>query len=558
MKHNYLLISLLLICTKAFSQPLIWVNPIQSATDSPDETGITVLDVAVSPDGNTYVAGICTYPCAFAQGVAVTPDAGGQSLFIAKYKSNGQFEWVKDLGTLGEHAVHIVAPSLDGVYLATSFSVSSVDLGNGFNVFRSCTGQFCENALIAKFGPSGETIWAKTYEGSNIGLFWVSGIEQNAAGQLMVCIDYDSEMLDLGPGFVFNNLPSAGFFFSIIEANSGATVDVRFPGTFVSIPFTQSLAFNQNGQGVITGLFYEQISFTNGPTLTTTNDETSAYFAAGIDGTGNVQWARKINSSDYMDILAAEVDNEAATYLAIDASEDLLLDNSSILSINTSYAGAVLKLNNNSFSIPVFIPYDTDDYAIMDVEVDQWGIIYTVGYTSGDIQFGNDLVETNGCVDALLTQTSNLGLPISARSIGGGGCEVISNGYYGSCIDLDMYGFLYGAGSFLFNFNEDGFNFNGRGGFVTKINTSIVSVNEPEFASVDIFPNPSTGTFTVNLPEMPPSDALISISNTQGQEVFRQTANQQEIGLETSLSAGMYLITVTDGKRIYRGKIQII
>lgn len=560
MKHYYLIFSFLLITTSSFAQSsgpdLMWVKPIQSASDSPDDIGMQVVDVAVAPNGSTYAAGFCTSPCAFAQGVAVIPEAGGQSFFIAKYRNDGLFEWVKDFGTIGEHPAHIVAPSIDGVYLATSFSVNSVDLGNGITVSKSCTAASCDEALLAKIGPSGESLWAKTYKGNNFSNFQVSGIEQCTTGQLAVLTGYDSDLLDMGPGFVFNNQTSLGFFLAVVNANSGATVDVKFPATFPSVPFTQSLAYNQNGQGVMTGLFYEQISFTNGPTLTTSNDVT-AYFVAGIDAAGNVQWARKLNSSDYMDILSAKVDNDGAVYLAIDASEDLKLDDASILSINTAYAGAVVKLKGAGFAIPVFIPYDSDDYAVMDVAVHPWGPIYTVGYISESITYGSDVITPAGCVDAFMTITNQDAVPIGAQSIGGGGCELFSNDYYSSCIGFDDGGFLYGAGSFLFNFNEDGFNFNGRGGFVAKFNTGIVSTKEPAFHTLDIFPNPNSGVFTVRLPELPESPSQVIITNTQGQEVYRQEITQQNLQINHTFQSGLYLVNIQDGNRMYRGKISV-
>ncbi|MBN8676613.1 MAG: T9SS type A sorting domain-containing protein [Chitinophagales bacterium] len=561
MKHNYLtylffLLSLTL-SAQSVGPDLKWLSTIQSAADSPEDLGMQIMDVAVSPGTEIYVAGFCTAPCAFAQGVAVIPEAGGLSYFIAKYDANGVFEWVKDLGTIGEHPMHIVAPSVDGVYLATSFSVPSVALGNNITVNKTCTGAACNEVLLAKFGPAGETLWAKTYKGDSGSFFQVSGIEQAGSGKMAALINYDTELLDLGPGFVDNTQQETGFLLSFFDANTGTTTDVKFPGVSESSPTSQLMAYNSSGQGVMVGSFFDQITFSNGTTLTT-NLPNGANFAVGLNATGEVLWIKKISSSDYADILAADMDEEGAAYLAIDASTDLKLDDGNILSINTSYAGAVLKLQGSSFSIPVFIPYDTDDYAIMDVAIHPWGIIYTAGYTSATITYGDNQVVPDGCVDGFITETNQDGLPISARTVGGAGCEAFANEYYGSCLGFGLEGNLVGAGGFLFSFNEDGFSANGRGGFVTKFLTTMASTSDLHWGNVELFPNPCAGVFTLKLPEVPSSDALISISNTQGQEVFRQLANQQEIRLETSLSAGMYLITVTDGKRIYRGKIQII
>jgi hypothetical protein len=559
MKHNILAMLLLFISltTLAQSYPeIIWVNPILSGADSPSEIGLDVLDVAVSPEGSTYVAGYCTAPCAFAQGVAVVPEAGGQSLFIAKYRHDGLFEWVKDLGTIGTNPVHITAPELDGIYLATSFSVNSVSLGNGISVTRTCNGSFCDEALLAKFGPSGEAVWARTFSGGPEVLYKLSGIEQPAPGVILTYLNYSADELDLGPGFQFTNQPPYGYLLAFLNSNTGVTTAVKFPGNSSNGPLAKSLAYNQGGQGVMTGVFFNQIDFPNGTSLTTT-DPNGAHFAAGLDVSANVQWGRKLSSSDYMEILAAEVDDIGGVYLAIDASTDLLLDDGSILSINSNYAGAVVKLDATGFSIPVFIPYNADDYAIMDVEVDHGGFIYTIGFTTESLQFGNNLIMMDGCEDGFFTQTNADGTPVIARTIGGGGCEGFSNYYYGSCMELDQAGYLYGAGGFSYIFNEDDFSFSGKGKFVTKLNTSIAGTNDPEYATLDLFPNPSSGTFRISLANVPGAGASLSLSNLHGQELIRQNISQKEVQFQTSLGPGIYLVSIQDGNRVYRGKIRV-
>ncbi|MBL7810084.1 MAG: T9SS type A sorting domain-containing protein [Saprospiraceae bacterium] len=562
MKHNYLLFSLLfstltLLGQSPINPKLLWATPIQAASDSPEDIGMEFMDLAVSPEGDTYVTGYCTAPCAFGPGAIVTPDAGGQSIFIAKYKPSGQFEWVKDLGTIGEGSVHITAPFLDGVYLATSFTVASVNLGNGISVNKVCAGSNCADGLLVKIDPTGATLWAKTYTGDSNSSFQANGIVHSGIGKMVAMYSYGSTLLNLGPGFVFDDKPETGIFVSFFDAGTGATTDVKFPGNSPSVIEGRNLAFNQNGAGVITGVFFDQITFTNGVTLTTT-DVFGSYFVAGMDAIGNIQWVSNLSSSDYVDLLSAKVNNAGDVYLALDVSGVLYLDNNQILTVNTNYAGTVLKLDGNSFYIPVFIPYDSDDYPVMDLAIDPWDNINTVGYTSEPIFFGNKSIIPDGCVDGLITRTTIDGAPYDARTIGGGGCEAFGNYYYGSCIEFDEAGYLYGAGGFLFNFNEDGINFNGRGGFVSRFITPTLSTNEQEVLTLDAFPNPNSGSFTIQLPEIPESEALLSITNLSGQEVYRQSGIQQEILVKTNLSSGIYLVSVIDGKRVYQQKVTVL
>ena len=101
-------------------------------------------------------------------------------------------------------------------------------------------------------------------------------------------------------------------------------------------------------------------------------------------------------------------------------------------------------------------------------------------------------------------------------------------------------------------------NFSGAGGFTmdlcgsallpcdTSDCTTLVSVEEPGHAKINIFPNPSTsGIFTLQWPESNPGKALVEIYTATGQLVYRRSLppEQREAQIELNgLPDGLYIL----------------
>lgn len=75
---------------------------------------------------------------------------------------------------------------------------------------------------------------------------------------------------------------------------------------------------------------------------------------------------------------------------------------------------------------------------------------------------------------------------------------------------------------------------------------------------LDIFPNPSNGKFTLQLPESI-YNGTIDIYSVLGEKIFNQplsVSGKEEINL-TNISPGIYFLMVYDGEKYYRRKISI-
>ncbi len=534
--------------------PMLWLSGVESSST---ELGIEILDITVA--GSVYVIARCYVTCTFPNGIVIIPDSQGSSTFLVKYAAlNGTIEWVKDLGYFGDedNMVHICSAPSQGVFIASSFTVPQVNFGNGISVQRSCTFN-CQEGFVVRFNPQGQAMWAKTVVGAEFSQFYSAGIEADQQGKIYFAGNYEGFKADFGANFVYNNLPGGSLFLAIYNAANGNIQDVYFLAPDSGTASVLHLAVNDNNQAVLVGNYSGTLKFANGLSLNTTSTFGSG-FTVGLSTDGTAQWAHDIGSSDYIDILGIDIDPEGAAYLAIDASTNLLFDNNLILTISTDYAGIVLKVGPSEFSLPVVIEYSSDDYPVMDVELDNMGNIYTAGYTSVPVEIGGSIVTVGGCVDGLITGTNKDGVFMWARTVGGLGCEGMFNFYYASCIAFDEVGFMYATGLYLGGFNEDGYDLNGGGGFVTKFHTSIVGTDDPgSVGALDISPNPSTGNFSISLEEIPPANTQLIVHDLGGREVYRQVITDRQTEIQTSLPSGAYIVTVQNGERLERQKLII-
>jgi hypothetical protein len=93
-----------------------------------------------------------------------------------------------------------------------------------------------------------------------------------------------------------------------------------------------------------------------------------------------------------------------------------------------------------------------------------------------------------------------------------------------------------------------------NGGVTTGINpTSLM-------ASFNVYPNPASGAFTVDVTSTVPSNLVITLTNIQGQIVYQNrvtnTVSHQEI-IGNNLSKGLYFLTVNNGKEIKVQKVVV-
>ncbi|MDI3527883.1 MAG: large repetitive protein [Tenuifilum sp.] len=141
---------------------LLWINTIGgSGGDSPDA-------IVVDSYENVYITGFYQGTCDFGSGNTLTSN-GGNDGFIAKYNSDGVFQWVVDAanGTANER-VSAIALGKDGnLYVAGMSKSASFTIGDGTNQDIYTNADANLDLFLASFTPTGTYRWSKQVPGDN-------------------------------------------------------------------------------------------------------------------------------------------------------------------------------------------------------------------------------------------------------------------------------------------------------------------------------------------------------------------------------------------------------
>jgi hypothetical protein len=136
------------------SGTFVWAQKAQGASAA-DDTGN---GIAVDAAGNVYVAGSFTNTLAFS---TTNITSAGVDIFLVKYDSSGNFQWVRQAGGVGDDLANAVASdsvgnvSVVGKFQGTANFGSTVLTGNGNDIF------------VAYYRSGGDVVWAKRAGGNN-------------------------------------------------------------------------------------------------------------------------------------------------------------------------------------------------------------------------------------------------------------------------------------------------------------------------------------------------------------------------------------------------------
>lgn len=91
---------------------------------------------------------------------------------------------------------------------------------------------------------------------------------------------------------------------------------------------------------------------------------------------------------------------------------------------------------------------------------------------------------------------------------------------------------------------------------VCDINTGINDLSQTKY-TLRCFPNPSPGTFTIDMSGLGSGVKEVHIYDQLGQVIYTAETDRSELALDLHLAGGMYEVKVLENKRFARGKILI-
>lgn len=135
-------------CRGEYHEPL-WSQRFDSYAES------CGTDVAIDSEGNIVVVG--SYRRSLSVGGEELPRVSGDGLFLAKYNSDGEHLWSKQLAT-GDNSMRLEVGANGDIVIALDFFDEVSVLGRGF---RSAAGS---GVVVIKADADGSFLWGRTFE----------------------------------------------------------------------------------------------------------------------------------------------------------------------------------------------------------------------------------------------------------------------------------------------------------------------------------------------------------------------------------------------------------
>ena len=436
-----------------FSQTYQWANTIKS------EGFDQAYDIVSDPQGNVYVAGQIEYMADFGDGVLLE-SAGRHDIFVAKYTVSGRLVWAKRAGGKGGDKVHSLAldglgniflggefedtcyfdnimkvtriPELNNMFIAkydTSGNVQwvrNIDISDtlqtrGYSIacdaqgnVYSCGGTkgntYYENnflftsagdydAMVVKFSAAGDFVWAKRMGGLESDKAY--GILSDNNGSIYVT-GYFIGLADFAPGVSLTGRGGTDIFLAKFDT-AGTLQWVEQAGD-TGFDRGWDITQNINGEIVITGEFQAQAEM--GSNIIHSRGNYDMFLAAYSDA-GICQWA----------LSGGGVEDDIGRGVTHDSNGNIF--------VIGDYGGSATfppySINGNGFSEVFVASYDANGSNLRwlrslggyendrgrAVAADGGGNVYICGEYVDSMQFGNITLHGDSLLDIFISKIVN-------------------------------------------------------------------------------------------------------------------------------------------------------
>ena len=511
--------------------------------------------IAADSSGNTYVTGTFTSPT-ITFGSTVLTLTGSSDVFIVKYDSSGNPLWANSFGNFSDNVGNsIVTDKAGNIYVAGYFKSHSMSVG-GFTLTNDTTDTTAD-IFIAKYHPNGNVIWAKRFGGSDQD--YVSALTTDTACNVYLTGGFYSPSIVFG-GTTLTSFGQPALYVTKMDSAG----NVHWAKSARQSADGSTIASSTGGYLYVTGYLYDSLLIIGNDTLF--NFDSHAYtpdvFIAKYDGNGNALWAKH----------AGGTDDDESTGSATDASGNLyIIGNfwSTIMSFDT-----LILTNQNTGGSDYFLAkYDGNGNALWAKGVTGqycWGAS-VVADANGNVCVTGDFADTSMMFPPVVLNGSASGSNIFVAdynqngnaqwAIGGKGFDA-SDTPTGIAEDAAKNIYIagyFGDSTLIFGNDTLANDTNNYSGdvFVCKLSAPILTSSEvaiQSLQSITIYPNPTTGLFTISLPKNIMQGEVI-VMNMMGQQVYNDTFAGNRKSMRLELSAGIYFVQVRSGSDIWTQKL---
>jgi hypothetical protein len=315
--------------TKFNSQgQLVWANHIGGSTTSEAPHGI-----GTDANNNIYVTGYFgSTTLTGSQNASFNPLGGGnvatqgnEDIFVAKYDSNGVYQWAFGLGNIGqetqERAWDIATDNLGNSYVVGGFhgTMNFNPLGTAMNYSLPDT---TAGIFIAKYNTNGIAQWVVILDvkGNDVFAETYGTCDIDAFGNLYVAGNFRGINVDFNPLGSSTTLSSEGqndIFITKYNVSNGNLVWAKKIGSVAQdLVSPGALRCDNNGNPYFTGRLTGTNTVNFDPNGGTTNVVSSALYLTSYDVNGNLRFAKGMNSGTRDGGHRVEFDNSNNVYIA--------------------------------------------------------------------------------------------------------------------------------------------------------------------------------------------------------------------------------------------------
>ena len=469
---------------------------------------------------------------------------GNNDIFIAKFDINGNQLWAKTLGgnytqpDAFEDASGVFDPINNCIFIGGTF-INSINFGNDITLSSPYNNK--QEIFVARMDLNGNFIWAKQGGSSGIDNRTYTFVEPDGdvllAGKLENAGNIDT-----------TNIPAGGFLARFDCNGILKWAEHKFSG-----PENYKISISFIGTDLIMGGLYRQNpSFIDTVTLMPLNS--SDGYITRMDSLGRIKWIKDIKGDSSDAVLGISIDSMSNIYIT-GYFQDSISINGTIM-VNDARDLLLVKLNANGNLIWARQAFAENFVMGSSIKSNSNGDNYIIGQYGGSALFGSYNISTTNAYDMFLTRFNNTGTCLGITHFGQAS---------GSCLALNNAGNAICAGVFLntVKIGDSTLTSYGQQDIYIARSDAITGIEERKAATNNqllIYANPTTGKCTVSVPDdfLNAKNLMLSIFDSNGKLIQQKKLEMNEGRIKLDLEAeakGIYNVTLSDGKRVYGGRI---
>ena len=312
-----------------------------------------------------------------------------QDMFIVKYSSDREIDWITSFGGLGNENIKSVAETKDGGFVVGGYFFCP-DLFVGNYTFSNNSTSGNGDAFLVKFDVNGNILWANSYGSTNSE--HINSIVATEDGGFITGGSFSSDTLVLG-NTTLNRNGSDDALLIKYYPNGNIEWITTFGGT--SSDTIECINCTNNGKYLIAGSFGSTITINN---QNYTSNGAYDAFVMECDSNGNINWAKTFGNTGYDYAYSVDSTENGDFYVAVHFYNNLVIDGITLTNKGSSDA-CLLKFNaskelkwakalgTGGGDSPKYVMVTPDN-----------GCIFG-GYFSGDVTVGDFSITNHGGTD---------------------------------------------------------------------------------------------------------------------------------------------------------------